>query len=72
MNMIINERAHKGLIICYPNIQLQMSLHKCYMCIHKYLISWHDYSFDTTQGSMASTLKDGYEKVCAIGQVAST
>jgi hypothetical protein len=68
----MNERAHKGLIICYTNIQLQMSLQKRYMCIPKCLTPRHDYNFDTAQGSMASTPKDGYEKVCAIGQVAST
>ena len=68
----MNERAHKCHIICYSNIQLQMSLQKCYMCIHKCLTLRHDYSFGTAQGSMASTLKNGYEKICAIGQVAST
>ena len=59
-------RAHKGLMICYTNIQLQMSLQKCYMRIHKCLTLRHDYSFGTAQVSMASTPKDGYEKVCAI------
>jgi hypothetical protein len=72
MNAIMNERAHKGLMICYTNVQLQMSLQKCCMCIHKCLTLRHDYSFGTTQGSMASTPKDGYEEVCVIGQVAST
>jgi hypothetical protein len=72
MNVIMNERAHKGLMICYTNIQLQMSSQKCYMCIHKCLTLRHDYSFGTAHGSVASTSKDGYEKVCAIGQVAST
>jgi hypothetical protein len=72
MNAIINERAHKGLIICYTNVQLQMNLQKCCMCIYKCLNPRHDYSFGTAQGSTTSTPKDGYEKVCAIGQVAST
>ena len=63
----MNEIVHKGLMICYTNIQLQMNLQKYYMCIHKCLTPRHDYSFGTTQGSMASTLKDGYEKACAIG-----
>ena len=74
MDAIMNERTHKDLMICCTNVQLHMGLLKCYMCIHiyKYLTPRHDYSFDTAQGSMASTPKDGYEKVCAIGQVAST
>jgi hypothetical protein len=71
MNAIMNERAYKGLMICYTNIQLQMSLQKCCMCIHKCLTSRHDYSFGIAQGSMTSILKDGYEIVCVIGQVAS-
>ena len=64
--MIVNERAHKSFMICYTNIQLQMGLQKCYMCIHKCLTPRHDYSFGTEHGSMACTPKDGYEKVCAI------
>jgi hypothetical protein len=72
MNAIINERAHKGVMIYYTNIQLQISLQKCYMYIHKCLTPRHDYSFGTVQCSIANTLKDSYEKVCAIGQVSST
>ena len=67
MDMIMNEMAHKGFMIYYTNIQLQMNLQKCYMSIHKCLTPRYDYSFSTAQGSIASTPKDSYEKVCAIG-----
>jgi hypothetical protein len=41
--------------------------------IHKCLTPIHDYSHDRYHmDSMASTLKNGYERVCAISQMAFT
>jgi hypothetical protein len=45
MNSIMNEKSSQS---SWQNIQLQMSLQKCYMCIHVYkrLTLRHDYSHD--------------------------
>ena len=72
MNYAWIQLRMEELMIYYTNVQLQISLQKCYMCIHKYLTLRHDYSFGIAEGGRTSTLKDDYDKVCAIGQVAST
>jgi hypothetical protein len=35
MNAIMNERAHKGFMICYTNMDELTRLYEMYMCIHE-------------------------------------